>query len=148
MGAQRIMLVEDNEDDVFFMRRALKEARIETPLTVMSDGEVAVQYLAGEAPYNNRSEHPLPSMILLDLKLPRKSGLEVLEWIGGEKHLRAIVVIVLTSSKHVKDIDAAARLGANSFLVKPPDVANLGKLMSLCRLYWLEHDHIALRSPD
>lgn len=142
------MLVEDNEDDIFFMRRALKEATIEAPLVVMQDGELAVQYLAGQGPYNDRRENPLPSLILLDLKLPRKSGFEVLEWIRGEDHLRAIVVVILTSSKHIKDVDTAARLGANSFLVKPPDVANLGKLMNLCRLYWLEHDQIALRPPN
>jgi DNA-binding response OmpR family regulator len=143
MSNRTLLLVEDDKDDVFFMRRALSKAGFECPVHVVEDGESAISYLAELAPSDDDGVSPGPTLVLLDLKLPRKNGLEVLEWIRARPGFAAVVVIVLTSSRHNKDIVAAARLGANSFLVKPPNVDQLCRLMRAVKDYWWEHDQIA-----
>ena len=115
-----ILLVEDNEDDVFLMRRALDEARVTAGLQIVEDGQQAVDYLSGAGKYSNRSQYPLPKLVFLDLKLPLKSGHEVLTWIREQPDFESLVVIVLTSSDQPSDIRISYRLGANSYLVKPP----------------------------
>jgi len=114
-----VLLVEDDPDDVFFLRDAFKKIGMADALRVVRDGEEAVAYLLGEAAYADRSLHPLPALVLLDLKLPRKSGLEVLEWRRGRPELMRIPVIVLTSSQSEDDMNKAYEFGANSYLVKP-----------------------------
>src|SRR4051812_47964685 len=94
-----ILLVEDNEHDVFFMKRAFKTAEISNALQVVGDGQAAIDYLTGVDSYGDRQQFPLPCFILLDLKLPRKSGLDVLSWIRQQPELRTIVVLVLTTSR-------------------------------------------------
>src|SRR3954466_1946963 len=93
-----ILLVEDNSDDVFFMKRALKAAGIVNPLEVVMTGQAAIDYLSGEGPYADRKAHPLPVLILLDLKLPVKNGHEVLEWLRGNPSLATMVAIILSTS--------------------------------------------------
>lgn len=150
MPNRTILLVEDNADDVFFMRRALKKAGIAALLQVVEDGQEAIHYLSGQGDYSDRQKAPLPSLVLLDLKMPRKSGLEVLEWVRRQPELGGLVVIVLTSSRQSKDVAAAARLGANSFLVKPPNVDELTDLMTVVLRYWWENDLIVAttRKPE
>lgn len=143
-NAGTILLIEDNEDDIFFMKRALKNAGIKNPIQAIEDGQEAIDFFAGTGPYADRSRFPLPLMTLLDLKLPRKNGLEVLEWIRSQSDFSRLVVIVLTSSRHNKDVVSAARLGANSFLVKPSNVEDLSHLMNLIKEYWLKQDQIVL----
>jgi CheY-like chemotaxis protein len=133
-----ILLVEDNEDDVFFMQRAMKDARINNPLHVIENGQEAIHYLAGKGRYADRSKFPLPALILLDLKLPFKSGLEVLEWKAGRDDLPPMVCVVLTTSRENDDIEQAYQLGANSYLVKPPSAEKLLSLVNSLKLYWLE----------
>lgn len=140
MPDRTILLIEDNEDDIFFMQRALKQTGVKGSLNVVEDGEEAIAYLTGTGNYQDREEFPLPCIVLLDLKLPRKNGLEVLEWIREQEEFARMVVIVFTSSRHAKDIAAAARLGANSFLVKPPNVDELSNVMAVVRNYWLDRD--------
>src|ERR1051325_177850 len=113
MGPQpTILLVEDNEDDVFLMIRALKAAGVELPLQTVGDGRLALDYLSGVGASRDRSLYPVPGLILLDIKLPQLSGLEVLRWLRAEPDLRRTVVIILTSSNHPGDVRQAYDLGA------------------------------------
>src|SRR5205814_1131635 len=107
------------------------------PLRIVRDGEDAVSYLAGTAPYSDRTRHPIPSLILLDLKLPRKSGLEVLAWLRGEASLKYTPVVVLSSSAETRDIEKAYALGVNSYLVKPVSFGDLLEMVKSIGMYWM-----------
>jgi CheY-like chemotaxis protein len=133
-----ILLVEDNDDDAFLLTRALRTADIQDPVHVLTDGEQALEYLKGAGKYGDRLEFPLPSLILLDLKLPRVSGFEVLEWIQKDATLPPLVVVVLSSSGETRDINMAYRFGARSYLVKPPTAASFVDLANGLKLYWLQ----------
>jgi CheY-like chemotaxis protein len=133
-----ILLVEDNSDDVFFMKRALKAAGIVNPLKVVTTGQAAIDYLSGEGPYADRKEHPLPVLILLDLKLPVKNGHEVLEWLRGNPSLATIVAIILSTSRERIDIERAYQLGVNGYLIKPSSPSQLVESMEAVKRYWLE----------
>jgi CheY-like chemotaxis protein len=136
--SQPILLVEDSEDDVFFMKRALKEASIINPLFVAGDGQEAVDYLSGSAQFSDRSKYPMPGLVFLDLKLPVKKGLDVLSWLREQESLCSVVVVVLTSSQEPNDLRQAYCLGANSYLVKPGTTTRLVELMRVVKAYWLE----------
>jgi CheY-like chemotaxis protein len=133
-----ILLVEDNEDDVFLMKRALKVASIVNPLLVVEDGQQAIDYFSGAGKFGDRSAYPVPVLVFLDLKLPIKRGLEVLAWIRQQTKFRNLVVVVLTSSNEPSDLSEAYRLGANSYVVKPPTSAQLIELAKAFKWYWLE----------
>jgi len=135
---QAILLVEDNEDDVFLMQRALQSAGIINPFLLVEDGQQAVDYLSGAGPYSDRASYPLPSVVFLDLKLPYKSGHEVLQWIRGNKTLDGLIVVVLTSSNEPHDIKQCYSLGANSYVVKPPTPEQLDDLAKAFKGYWLK----------
>jgi len=132
-----ILLVEDDPNDVMLIERAFRKVNIANPLQTVTDGEQAVAYLAGQEPYVDREHYPLPVLILLDLKLPRKSGLEVLAWMKGQTSLMRIPVVVLTSSKETSDINRAYDLGANSYLTKPVAFDGLLNIVKALNLYWL-----------
>jgi CheY-like chemotaxis protein len=140
MTNSAILLVEDNEDDVFLMRRALKAARVTNPLFLAEDGQQAVNYLSGTGPYHDRSAYPVPAIVFLDLKLPLKSGLEVLAWIRAQPELTGLIVVVLTSSNEPSDLREAYRLGANSYLVKPPTAVQLIEMAKAFQWYWLTYN--------
>lgn len=135
-----ILLVEDNEDDVLLMKRALKAAGVTNSLHVVEDGQQAIDYLAGVGDYNNRKTFPLPHLVFLDLKLPLKSGHEVLEWIRKQSCFNSLVVIVLTSSGAQSDLNKAYKLGANSYLVKPPTAEQLVEMAKAFQWYWLKYN--------
>ena len=132
-----ILLAEDDDNHVVLLRHAFKEANFLNPLHVVRDGEETIAYLKGEGQYANRAEYPLPALLLLDLKMPRKNGFEVLKWIRQEPGLRALRVIVLTSSDGLQDVNLAYRLGANSFLVKPVDFEHFVAVVHALQGYWL-----------
>ncbi|WP_348232089.1 response regulator [Trichocoleus sp. DQ-U1] len=132
-----ILLVEDDSNDIFLIQRAFRKANLLNPLQVVENGEAAVFYLAGEPPYTDRDRYPLPVLILLDLKLPRKSGLEVLEWLRQQPDLKRLPVVVLTSSEENRDINQAYDLGANSYLVKPVAFEALLDMVKTLNSYWL-----------
>lgn len=138
-----VLLVEDNDNDVFFMRRAFRNAAITNPMVVVQDGQSAINYLDGQGDYSDRAQYPMPGLVLLDIKLPLRTGFEVLHWIRLDSRLKSLIVVILTSSAETIDIDAAYRLGANSYLVKPPSSAALLDLTKNLKLYWLETN----RSP-
>ena len=114
-----ILLVDDDPDDVFQTQRALRQVGLANPLHLVGDGELAIAYLAGRGEYADRDQYPLPSLILLDLYMPRKTGFEVLVWLRQQAALRHILVVVLSSSKIPTDLQRAFTLGANSYLIKP-----------------------------
>lgn len=114
-----ILLVEDSPDDVFLLQRAFKQAGYTQPIQVAADGQQALDYLDGKKGFADRTKHPLPALVLLDLKLPQIPGLEVLAWIRSQPALATTPVIVLTSSRQESDIETAQRRGANAFVVKP-----------------------------
>ena len=138
------LLAEDDEDHVHLIRRAFKKANLLNPLHVVRNGEEAIAYLEGVCPYANRAEYPLPALLLLDLRMPRKNGFEVLEWIRGRPGLESLRVIVLTTSEDMRDVNLAYRLGANSFLVKPADFAQFVNVLQAVQGYWLWMD----KAPD
>ena len=103
-----ILLVEDDPDDVLLIQRAVRKAKIANPLQVVGNGDDAVAYLAGEGPYGDRERYPLPVLMLLDLKLPRRSGLEVLAWLRRQPgDVRRLRVVILTSSRESSDVNTA-----------------------------------------
>src|SRR5690242_16436232 len=111
-----ILLAEDREDDILIIRKAFAHTNFPGSLFAVRNGEEAIAYLEGAAPYENRAEYPLPVLLLLDLKMPRKNGFEVLTWIRQQSGLVALRVIILTSSEEDSDLKLAYELGANSFL--------------------------------
>ena len=137
VASQPVLLVEDDENDVIFVQRAFKHAGILNPLRLARNGDEAVAYLEGTGDYANRDDHPLPVFVLLDLKMPRRSGLEVLQWAKERIGLRRIPIVVLTTSNNDSDINKAYELGANSYLVKPVSFEGLIELTKSLQLYWL-----------
>ncbi|HLH55428.1 MAG TPA: response regulator [Verrucomicrobiae bacterium] len=115
-----LLLVEDNPDDVFIMRYALEKAGLDLPLFVAEDGQDAVDYIEGTGRYSDRAQFPLPTVIFLDLKLPRLDGFEFLAWLRQQPGFDQIEVIILTSSGEDRDQKRARELGVRHYLVKPP----------------------------
>ena len=132
-----ILLAEDNEDHVILTKRAFKMAGLLNPLYNVENGEEAIAYLKGEGKFANRSEYPLPTLLLLDLKMPGKNGFDVLQWLRGQPTLSALRVVVLTTSDEIHDVNRAYQLGANSFLTKPVDFRDFVQLSSAVKGYWL-----------
>ena len=132
-----VLLVENDSNDVLLMQRAFRRAQVVNPVQVADDGEDAISYLSGQGPYADRTRFPLPILIVLDLKLPRKTGLEVLEWLRQQPGLRRLPVVILTSSKESTDISRAYDLGVNSYLVKPVSFDTLLEMIATLNLYWL-----------
>jgi CheY-like chemotaxis protein len=132
-----ILLAEDDANDVLLIQRAFQRNLVANPVQVVRDGDEAVAYLSGQAPFADRERHPLPVLMLMDLKMPRKSGLEVLEWVRQQPGLKRLPIIVLTSSNQSPDINRAYELGANSYLVKPAGFDSLLDLVKNLDMYWL-----------
>ena len=133
-----VLLVEDSEDDVFFIQRAWKDAGVPNPLRVLKDGQQALDYLEGVGKYSNREQYPLPCLVILDWKLPYLMGEEVLRAIRKQPPFKTLPVLVLSSSARVNDIDRAYQLGANAYLEKPSTENRLAELVKLIKSFWLE----------
>jgi CheY-like chemotaxis protein len=131
-----VLLVEDDPDDVLLTELAFEETRFPSPLRVVRDGEEAVAYLGGTGGFADRARFPLPALVLLDLKLPRRSGFEVLAWIRAHPVLRRLPVVVLTSSRETSDVDRAYGLGASSYIVKPVAHEALLECARTLERYW------------
>ena len=132
-----VLLVEDDPNDVLLIQRAFQRNHVANAVQVVRDGDEALAYLSGQAPFADRERHPLPVLMLMDLKMPRKSGLEVLEWVRQQPGLKRLPIIVLTSSNQSPDINRAYELGANSYLVKPAGFDSLLDLVKNLDMYWL-----------
>jgi CheY-like chemotaxis protein len=150
-----ILLVEDCEDDLRFMRHALQQAKSNHPLQAVRNGEEAISYLKGEGLYSDRNRFPWPVVMLLDLNLPKKNGFEVLTWVRAQPNLKRLAVFILTASTRDEDVQCAFYLGATSYLAKPSSLDTLVTMMR-CLCGWIqinyfpsthkEEGHVAKRS--
>lgn len=145
--ARSILLIEDSPDDALLVQRAFRKSGGEARIRVLDNGEKALAYLAGEGDYADRVRFPLPDLMLLDLKLPRLSGFEVLEWLRGQPGLKRLPVVILTGSREAADVDRAADLGANSYLVKPVGFEALLNLVQAFQSYWKLNEWPGLNIP-
>lgn len=118
-NSSRVLYVEDEEDDVFFMRNAFKRLGYDDRFHAVKDGDCAISYLAGREAYADRTHHPLPSVLVLDLNLPIRSGFEVLEWLRGQPEFKTLPVVIFSSSGRVEDRQRAEQLGATAYMLKP-----------------------------
>jgi CheY-like chemotaxis protein len=139
-----ILLVEDNPADAEMTIRALRKSNIINCLLHLENGEEALDYLFAEGAYEGRNREEIPKVILLDLKMPKINGLEVLKKIKSNEHTKIIPVVLLTSSKEDKDILEGYKLGVNSYIVKPVEFANFVKAVGDIGLYWL----LVNQAPD
>lgn len=137
-----LLLAEDDPDDRILVKDALEEGRLSVDLRSVEDGEELMDYLRHRGRYADLEESPYPSLILLDLKMPRKSGYQALEEIKGDPDLRRIPVVVLTTSKAEEDIVRAYESGANSFIIKPTNFGALVEAIKTLGRYW--HEVVAL----
>jgi CheY-like chemotaxis protein len=119
-----ILLAEDDENDALLLQIAFRRAGLRWPIFRVANGLEAKAYLKGDPPYHDRTRYPLPGLVLLDIKMPLMDGFEVLRWMRQQPEFGLILVVILTGSDRTGDADVAQRLGANSFLVKPPDLNN------------------------
>jgi CheY-like chemotaxis protein len=132
-----ILLVEDNPDDVALIQRALRKNNIINPTIVAKDGVEALDYLFATGPYSGHNENHKPTIVLLDLKLPKVDGLEVLRRLRADERTKLIPVIILTSSKEEQDLISGYSLGANSYIRKPVDFEKFIEAVGQLGLYWL-----------
>ena len=132
-----ILLVEDNPQDLELAQRALQKAKLTNRIHVARDGEEALEFIFCEGPYSNRRLEDSPKLILLDLKLPKVNGLEVLRRLKGDPRTRRIPVVILTSSKEQKDVIESYHLGVNSYIVKPVNFESFAAAVQQIGMYWL-----------
>ncbi len=142
MNKGPILLIEDDENDVFFFQRAAQRAAIENGIQVARDGREAICYLGGEADFSDRKQFPFPGLIVLDLNLPHRNGLDVLRNLRGRPGTHTTIVIVLTSSTSTQDMQEAYALGANSYLIKPTNPEQLVEHLGLIKAYWLNLNQV------
>ncbi len=140
---QAILLVDNSEDDLMLMRIAFQKAGFTCPLPEVHDGDEAIAYLKGEKPYDDRSQYPLPTIILLDANMPRKNGFEVLAWVRAQPAHQHLSMIMLSASMRNADVERAFKLGATSFIVKPSELNELVNLLRAFRA-WLAYNHFPL----
>jgi CheY-like chemotaxis protein len=134
----KILLAEDDPNDVLLLKIAFKQAEVRNPLFVAKDGQEVIDWLQGNGTFANRSEYPLPCLLILDLKMPRKSGMDVLRWLRREPALNCLPTIVLSSSAHRYDVGRAYELGANAFVIKPPANDERVQLVHFIKGFWLK----------
>lgn len=143
MGPCTVLYAEDEANDVLFLELAFKSAGSPHILSAVPDGEMAMAYLAGEEPFSNRSLHPFPALILLDINLPKKTGLEVLEWVRRQPRFRDLPAVMLTSSERLEDMEKARELGADDYLFKPSDPLRLVEVVKRIHERWLPDPGLA-----
>jgi CheY-like chemotaxis protein len=138
MVMKTVLLVEDNQDDVFVMKMACQRTGIPHQLKVVTDGSMAIDYLSGIGEYADRTTSPMPDVVFLDIKMPRRDGLEVLKWIRSQPGLKNLPVVMLTVSTQAEDVDRAYDLGVTSYLQKVSCLAEFGQGVRIILKYWLE----------
>jgi CheY-like chemotaxis protein len=132
------LLAEDSKDDIFFMEMACERADIPHLLQIVTDGEMAVNYLCGNHTYSNRAIHPMPDVVFLDVNMPNRTGHEVLAWIRSQPTLKRLPVVMLTGSVLIEDVKRAYGLGANSYLQKSGNQTEFRRTIGIILKYWLE----------
>jgi CheY-like chemotaxis protein len=141
MNRKTILVAEDNPDDAFLLKRAFIQAGLNVRLDFVQDGEEVIHYLKGENGFADRAAHPFPALLLLDLKMPRLDGFDVLNWLRQQSGLKRLLVTVLTSSDQPNDVNRAYDLGANSYLIKPSQSENLVEIVQRIQNYWFRVNH-------
>src|SRR5579884_256896 len=131
-----ILVAEDDENDVFLLKRALKTAQIEASVQYVRDGQYAVNYLAGKGPYADREKHPLPHFAFFDIKMPRMTGLEALKWLRAKEEFAKMPVMIISSSDEERDIQTAHALGVSAYVVKPGQVEVLAAELKRFYNFW------------
>jgi CheY-like chemotaxis protein len=142
-----ILIVEDNRDDVFFVQRAFHTAQIKHPLFSVEDGQQAIEYLSGKGRYADRIVYPMPRLILCDLKMPKVSGFELVEWTRKDKRCKLVPIIILSSSALAADVNRAYQLGANAYMIKPADAQSLQQLFRTIANFWVAGEIADVREP-
>jgi CheY-like chemotaxis protein len=132
-----VLIAEDSDNDIAMLRRAFRQASVTAPIQYVSDGEQAIAYLHGDGKFARRDEFPLPDLLLMDLKMPRKNGFDVLEWLRDQPSLRHLRVVVLTTSDELRDVNRAYALGAASFLTKPVNFVEFRDTIQAMYNYWV-----------
>jgi CheY-like chemotaxis protein len=135
-----ILVAEDDTTDAYFFQRAFRRAGLPVALHFVRDGQEVIDYLQGTGLYADRTAHPLPQLVLLDLKMPRLDGFEVLEWVRQQPAFSNLQVVIFSSSDEARDINRAYGLGANWYLVKPHSMDELTALVGRFKKFWLEGD--------
>lgn len=135
--SKTILVVEDDRNDLLLLERAFRQTNFNQPLQVVTHGDSAIEYLEGVGAYRDRKRHPIPNLVLLDLKLPGKSGFEVLTWIRRQARFKKLRLTVLTGSSLTIDVYRAYEMGADSYLVKPVTTEKLAEMIQRLRLRWL-----------
>jgi CheY-like chemotaxis protein len=136
-----VLLVEDDPGDIFIMERAWNKAQFLSVLHVVRDGQQAVDYISGKGQFADRNQHPLPCLILLDIKLPYLSGLHVVKWLRSYTPCATLPAVFLTSSNADMDIHQAYSYGGNAYLVKPPTPEKLTAMLEDLRNFWMRHNN-------
>ena len=137
MKERKILLVEDRQDDIDLTLRSLKDYNITNQIDVVRDGAVALDYIFATGAYSDRNIEDFPSVILLDIKLPKVDGMEVLRRIREDKRTKTLPVVILTSSKEEKDLVNGYKIGCNSYVRKPVEFEEFSKAIRELGLYWL-----------
>jgi CheY-like chemotaxis protein len=132
-----ILAAEDEESGRMILELAFQKARLPCPLVIVNDGQEAVDYLGGKGLYTDRASHPLPALVVLDLKMPRMNGFDVLAWLAERPGLKEIPVVVLSSSADELDMNKARQLGARAYFVKPYKLDELIKIVQQMQTRWL-----------
>ena len=132
------MVAEDDPTDAYFLQRAFRRAGIPVTLHFVRDGQEVIDYLQGQGPFADRTAHPLPQLLLLDLKMPRLDGFDVLEWVRQQPDFSSLQMVIFSSSDEPRDINRAYGLGANSYLVKPHSMEEMTALVGRFKKFWLE----------
>jgi len=141
-----VLLVEDNPDDAFFVKRAFASAGLNHPLFFVEDGAQAIEYLCGKGKYADRKVFPVPGLIIADLKMPRVTGFDLIKWMRGDGYTKVIPVIVMSTSALPQDVNRAYELGANAYMVKPTTYVALECLIRSIAEFWDSGEKPAIES--
>jgi CheY-like chemotaxis protein len=131
-----ILIAEDSQDDAFFLERAFRKIGLKNPVQILTDGAAVIDYLKAEGKYSNRSDYPFPSVMFIDVKMPRVNGFDVLQWLQDHQQCKVIPTMVFTSSEQPEDIERAYQLGANAYIVKPNTTAELEEILRSAHDFW------------
>jgi CheY-like chemotaxis protein len=131
-----ILIAEDSQDDAFFLERACRKIGLKNPVQILTDGNEVLDYLKAEGKYQNRTEYPFPSVMFIDIKMPRVNGFEVLKWLQEHPECKIIPTIMFSSSEQPEDVERAYQLGVNAYLVKPNATAELEEILRSTYDFW------------
>jgi CheY-like chemotaxis protein len=144
-GSGLVLIAEDNSEDMLLLKKALEKAGVKAQTQFVRDGEEVLLYLQGLGVYSNRDAYPIPNMIILDIKMPKRSGLEVLQWLSEHREFAVVPTVVLSSSNLESDVRKAYHLGANTYFVKPSSFDELVNTVKALQLYWAKAQKVRAR---